>query len=408
MSQNSKPANLVDKTVVVGVCGGIAAYKACELVSQLVKAGSIVQVIMTESATKFVAPLTFQTLSNKPVITDMFDEPHHWNVAHVSVAEAADVFVLAPATANLIGKLRGGIADDFLSTALLATKAPIVLAPAMNVNMFSHPAVQENLSILKARGVKIVEPGEGRLACGTTGKGRLAELDCILAAIEDTLKPLPNLSGYHILITAGGTREAIDPVRYITNRSSGKMGYALAREGVRMGAKVTLVTTPTGLEVPFEVNTITVESAQEMKEAILDAFDQVDVVIKAAAVADYRPAIQGKQKIKKNDDNLTLEMIKNPDILAELGQRKKQQVLVGFAAETNDVEKYALDKLRRKNADLLVANDVTLPGAGFGTNTNIVTIYDANGHKESLGLLHKSEVARRILERVAEILQSRL
>ncbi|WP_207732155.1 bifunctional phosphopantothenoylcysteine decarboxylase/phosphopantothenate--cysteine ligase CoaBC [Heliobacterium chlorum] len=400
--------SLRDKLIVVGVSGGIAAYKACELVSRLVKAGSRVQVILTESATKFVGPLTFQTLSQQPVIFDMFEEPKQWNVAHVSVAEAADLFVLAPATANIIGKLRSGIADDFLSTTLLATKAPLVIAPAMNVNMYSHPAVEENIAVLCQRGAIIVEPEVGRLACGTSGKGRLAEVERILAAIEEALSPSKDMAGQRVLITAGGTREAIDPVRYITNRSSGKMGYALAQEALRRGAQVTLVTAPTGLEIPAGVEAVMVESAEEMRRAVLERFERVDVVVKAAAVADYRPLIQQDQKLKKKTDRLLLEMVKNPDILAELGQKKDRQVLVGFAAETNDVETYALDKLGRKNLDLMVANDVTQPGAGFGTDTNIVTIFNRQGDKEKLNLMSKTEVARRIFDKVIEILSARV
>ncbi|ABZ84686.1 phosphopantothenoylcysteine decarboxylase/phosphopantothenate--cysteine ligase [Heliomicrobium modesticaldum Ice1] len=434
---HSNESILKDKFIAVGVSGGIAAYKACDLVSRLVKAGAQVQVILTASATRFVGPLTFQTLSGRPVITEMFDEPKQWNVAHVSVADAADLFVLAPATANIIGKLRCGIADDFLSTTLLAIGAPLVIAPAMNVNMFHHPAVQENLAVLQSRGAVIVEPDEGRLACGVTGKGRLAEVERILAAITETLagrerasekadssrrgEPeiaasagksietgagCSELAGYRVLITAGGTREPIDPVRYISNRSSGKMGYALAREALRRGAEVILVTTPTGLPLPEGAEVVHVESADEMYEAVMSRFDAVDVVVKAAAVADYRPAAPAEQKMKKQADRLFLELVRTPDILAELGRRKERQVLVGFAAETNDLETYALDKLRRKNVDLMVANDVTQTGAGFGVDTNIVTIFDGRGGKETLKLMAKEEVASRIFDRVIQILSN--
>ncbi|MZP43580.1 bifunctional phosphopantothenoylcysteine decarboxylase/phosphopantothenate--cysteine ligase CoaBC [Heliobacterium gestii] len=437
---------LKGRLIVVGVSGGIAAYKACDLVSRLVKAGAQVQVILTASATRFVGPLTFQTLSGRPVITEMFDEPKQWNVAHVSVADAADLFVLAPATANIIGKLRCGIADDFLSTTLLAIRSPLIIAPAMNVNMFNHPAVQENLAVLEARGAVIVEPGVGRLACGVTGKGRLAEVEQILGAIEETLagRATPSepggtndaaffeveeaqdslealetlegpdekggtvvsrrdLAGRRVLITAGGTREAIDPVRYISNRSSGKMGYALAREAIRRGAEVTLVTTPTRLPLPEGAEVVPVESAEEMHKAVIERFDAVHVVVKAAAVADYRPAAPAEQKMKKQADRLFLELVRTPDILAELGRRKRGQVLVGFAAETNDLEAHALDKLRRKNLDLMVANDVTTPGAGFSVDTNIVTLFDRQGGKETLGLMTKDEVACRIFDRVIQI-----
>ncbi|MZP29044.1 bifunctional phosphopantothenoylcysteine decarboxylase/phosphopantothenate--cysteine ligase CoaBC [Heliobacterium undosum] len=434
---HSNESILKGKFIAVGVSGGIAAYKACDLVSRLVKAGAQVQVILTASATRFVGPLTFQTLSGRPVITEMFDEPKQWNVAHVSVADAADLFVLAPATANIIGKLRCGIADDFLSTTLLAIRAPLVIAPAMNVNMFNHPAVQENLAVLQSRGAVIVEPDEGRLACGVTGKGRLAEVERILAAIEEMLAGrertstevapcrqgdpetaanagksietgagCSELAGCRVLITAGGTREPIDPVRYISNRSSGKMGYALAREALRRGAEVILVTTPTGLPLPEGAEVVPVESAEEMYEAVTSRFDAVGVVIKAAAVADYRPAAPAEQKMKKQADRLFLELVRTPDILAELGRRKQGQVLVGFAAETNDLETHALDKLRRKNLDLMVANDVTQPGAGFGVDTNIVTLFDSLGGKEKLDLMTKEEVACRIFDRVIQILSN--
>ncbi|QGG47975.1 bifunctional phosphopantothenoylcysteine decarboxylase/phosphopantothenate--cysteine ligase CoaBC [Heliorestis convoluta] len=393
---------LQGKKIIVAVTGGIAAYKACDLVSRLVKAGSQVQVIMTTSAMKFVAPLTFQTLSRNPVITDMFEEPKEWKVAHVSVAEAADLFVVAPATANLIGKLRAGIADDFLTTTLLATKAPTLLAPAMNVNMYDHRAVQENLQVLRARGILFVEPGEGLLACGVVGKGRLAEVDQIMAKIQEIMAPKEILKGKKVLVTAGGTREAIDPVRYLTNRSSGKMGYAMAETAVAMGAQVILVSAPTNLQNPPGVRKIAVESAQEMREAVLDLYDNVDIVIKAAAVADYRPAQEQKQKIKKKDETLSLELVKNPDILAELGRHKKHQCLVGFAAETHNLEKYAKNKVFSKNLDFLVANDVTAPGAGFSVDTNIVTLFDKHGQREDFPIMTKKEVAQEIWKRIAQ------
>ncbi|KAB2954476.1 bifunctional phosphopantothenoylcysteine decarboxylase/phosphopantothenate--cysteine ligase CoaBC [Heliorestis acidaminivorans] len=398
---------LQGKRIVVAVTGGIAAYKACDLVSRLIKLGSDVQVIMTAGATKFVTPLTFQTLSRNRVITEMFEEPKEWNVAHVSVAEAADLFVVAPATANLIGKLRAGIADDFLTTSLLATKAPLLLAPAMNVNMYDHPAVQENMEVLRRRGIMILDPAEGLLACGVVGKGRLAEVDQILDRIMEIMSHSQALAGKEILITAGGTREPIDPVRYLTNRSSGKMGYALAEEAVALGASVTLISAPTALPAPRQVNAIYVESAKEMRSAVLERYNKVDVVIKAAAVADYRPLKEYDRKIKKKDDRFILELVKNPDILAELGQNKKDQILVGFAAETDELEKYAQEKVRSKNLDLLVANDVTIPGAGFAVDTNIVTLFDKDGQAEPLAIMSKKEVARRILLKIKELLSQR-
>jgi phosphopantothenoylcysteine decarboxylase / phosphopantothenate---cysteine ligase len=394
------------KTIVLGVSGGIAVFKAAALTSKLAQAGAKVQVILTESASKFVTPLTFQTLSRQPVAIDTFDEKDPSVVQHIDLADRADLVVIAPATANIIGKMAHGLADDMLSTTLLATTAPILVAPAMNVHMYTHPAVQENLKTLADRGVYFVEPGTGQLACGYVGKGRLAEPEEILAAIVAFFQEDKPLLGTKVLVTAGGTVERIDPVRYLTNDSSGKMGYAIAEEALRMGAEVTLVTGKASVPAPSGVHVVPVESALQMLDAVLERLPEQDVVIKAAAVADYRPAEQAEQKIKKKEEEISLKLVKNPDILQALGERKKPgQIIVGFAAETNNVEAYAIDKLKRKKSDLLVANDVTMAGAGFGTDTNVVRIYDANGLVEALPLLSKREVGRRLLLLVKERLR---
>jgi phosphopantothenoylcysteine decarboxylase / phosphopantothenate---cysteine ligase len=390
------------KRIVLGVCGGIAAYKAAALTSKLTQAGAEVRVIMTESATQFVAPLTFQTLSRHHVFVDTFEEKDASVVSHIDLADHADLFVIAPATANAIAKLALGLGDDMLSTTLLATTAPILVAPAMNVHMYVNPAVQQNMQTLIGRGIRFIEPGEGQLACGYVGKGRLAEPEEIIAAVESFFANSQSLQGQHVLVTAGGTVERIDPVRYITNDSSGKMGYAIAEEALRMGAAVTLITGPTALQAPAGAQVVPIQSAEDMREAVLARLDSSTIVIKAAAVADYRPAVQAKQKIKKNADTLTLEMVKNPDILQEIGARKQGQFVVGFAAETDRLDEFAMDKLTRKNSDLLVANDVSLEGAGFGTDTNIVRVFDRNGLVESLPLQSKGEVARKLLQMVIE------
>jgi phosphopantothenoylcysteine decarboxylase/phosphopantothenate--cysteine ligase len=390
------------KRIVLGVCGGIAAYKAAALTSKLTQAGAEVRVIMTESATQFVAPLTFQTLSRHHVFVDTFEEKDASVVSHIDLADHADLFVIAPATANAIAKLALGLGDDMLSTTLLATTAPILVAPAMNVHMYANPAVQQNMQTLIGRGIRFIEPGEGQLACGYVGKGRLAEPEEIIAAVERFFANSQSLQGQHVLVTAGGTVERIDPVRYITNDSSGKMGYAIAEEALRMGAAVTLITGPTALQAPAGAQVVPIQSAEDMREAVLARLDSSTIVIKAAAVADYRPAVQAKQKIKKNADTLTLEMVKNPDILQEIGARKQGQFVVGFAAETDRLDEFAMDKLTRKNSDLLVANDVSLEGAGFGTDTNIVRVFDRNGLVESLPLQSKGEVARKLLQMVIE------
>lgn len=391
------------KTIVLGVSGGIAVFKAAALCSKLAQAGAEVRVIMTEAAAKFVAPLTFQTLSRHAVAIDTFDEKDPSVVSHIDLADRADLVVIAPATANVIGKMALGLADDMLSTTLLATTAPILVCPAMNVHMLAHPAVQANLQTLADRGVRFIEPGTGQLACGYVGKGRLAEPEEILAAIESFFNEKKPLRGKRVLVTAGATVERIDPVRYLTNDSSGKMGYAIAEQAARMGAEVTLVTGKATVAVPDGVKVIRAESTLEMMNAVLAAMDEQDVIIKAAAVSDYRPAEQAQQKIKKTEPEMTLKLVKNPDILQAVGERKKaSQLVVGFAAETHNTEAFAIDKLKRKRCDLIVANDVTLPGAGFGTDTNVVRVYDADGLVLTLPLMAKREVAARLLAFVAD------
>lgn len=392
------------KTILLGVCGGIAAYKAAALCSKLAQAGADVRVVMTASAGKFVAPLTFQTLSRHNVAIDTFDEKDATVVSHIDLADRADLTIIAPATANMIAKLALGLADDMLSTTLLATTAPILIAPAMNVHMYAHPAVQANMETLRARGIRFIEPGEGQLACGYVGKGRLAEPDEIYEAIVRQLQPpiLP-LQGKRLLVTAGGTVERMDPVRYLTNDSSGKMGIAIAEVARDLGAEVTLIHGKMTILPPSGMKeTIAIESATEMLDAIMERFSYMDIVVKAAAVADYRPVEQATQKIKKKDDDFTLYLVKNPDIVQTLGNIKTKQFIVAFAAETSDLDAQALEKVKRKNSDLLVANNVTLPGAGFGSDTNIVSFFDQNGLVEQLPLMDKKQVAKRLMQVVVD------
>lgn len=391
------------KKVVVGVCGGIAAYKAAEIISRLQKEGADLTVVMTEHAHQFITPLTLGTLARGEVLSSLFAE-HPGSVQHIQVAQQADVVLVVPATANVIAKAANGLADDLLSTVLLATSAPIIFAPAMNVRMYENAATQDNIFLLKSRGFKFVEPESGSLACGDIGKGRLADIENILNAIHKVLFLKQDFLNKHVLVTAGGTREAIDPVRYIANRSSGKMGYAIANAAHERGARVTLVSGPTSLDKPKGVNVISVITAQEMYDAVLDVFPETDIVIKAAAVADYRPERPALHKIKKETENLTLSLVKNPDILKELGKRKKQnQILVGFAAETDQVEAYAKNKLAEKNLDAIVANNVSIPGIGFGSETNAVTIFSKDGSSLELPQMAKSEVAHKILDEIIKL-----
>ncbi|TCL39900.1 phosphopantothenoylcysteine decarboxylase/phosphopantothenate--cysteine ligase [Anaerospora hongkongensis] len=392
------------KNIVLGVTGGIAAYKAVEVVSRLKKAGAAVHVIMTEGATKFVTPLTFRELSANPVAVHMWEEPKTWNVEHIALATLADIFLIAPATANIIGKIANGIADDMLSTTVMATKAPVVIAPAMNTNMYLNPITQQNITKLASLGYRFIEPATGMLACGVEGPGRLAEPSTIVEYVGNLFNRNCSLQGKKVLITAGGTREPLDPVRYIGNRSSGKMGYALAGAAAARGAEVLLVSGPANLPAPQGVTVISVESAQQMRDAVLAQYHDADIVIKAAAVADYRCVKQAEHKIKKNDENLTITLEKNPDILAELGRLKTKQILVGFAAETEQLVAYATEKLNRKNADMIVANNVMLPDAGFNTDTNIVKLLYRDGRIEDLPKMEKTKLAGIILDRICSLM----
>ncbi|QJA09229.1 bifunctional phosphopantothenoylcysteine decarboxylase/phosphopantothenate--cysteine ligase CoaBC [Romboutsia sp. CE17] len=397
---------LKNKTVVIGVSGGIAVYKVCDVVSRLKKLGVNVHVIMTKSATEFVTPLTFQSLSQNYVVCDMFEEPKTWDVEHISLAKKADVFLIAPATANIIGKMACGISDDMLSTTVMATKAKVLIAPAMNTNMYENPIVQRNIDTLRALNYEFIEPESGRLACGDIGKGKLATPENIVEAVVDALTKKQDLEGKKIIITAGPTVEAIDPVRYITNRSTGKMGYAIAKEACDRGAEVTLVSGPTTLEPPKNLKKfIRIESAKDMYEAVINNLDENDVIIKSAAVADYKPKDYCDKKIKKSDDDLVIKLDRNKDIAYEIGKVKKDKILVGFAAETNDLIENAKNKINKKNLDFIVANDLTKEGAGFGVDTNIVKIIDKDGAIEEYPIMKKNEVANVILDKVKDLLE---
>lgn len=396
---------LKDKTVVIGVCGGIAVYKACDLVSKLKKTGVNVHVIMTKSATEFVAPLTFQTLSQNYVVEDMFESPKTWDVEHISLAKKADVFVLAPATANVIGKVANGIADDMLTTTIMATKAKVLIAPAMNTNMYENPVVQRNIQTLKDLNYKFVEPESGRLACGDIGSGKLASVDTIFNSIIELLEIKKDLEGTSMIITAGPTVESIDPVRYITNRSTGKMGYSIAKKAIERGADVTLVSGPTNIVPPQNLKKfIQIESAEDMYNAVLENMDENQVIIKSAAVADYRPKEYSDNKIKKSDDDLSIRLDRTKDIALELGKIKNNKILVGFAAETNDLLENAKNKIQKKNLDFIVANDLTQDGAGFGVDTNIVKIIDREGVVQEHPKMKKEEVADVILDKIKTLL----
>jgi phosphopantothenoylcysteine decarboxylase/phosphopantothenate--cysteine ligase len=388
---------LEGRTILVGLSGGIACYKACEAVRLLVGAGARVRVVMTAGAQQFVTPLTLQTLSGEPVATDTFSLTQESEIGHIQLADSADAVLIAPATANLLAKLASGIADDLLTTVLLATRAPLVLAPAMNVHMWEHPAVQENLARLLARGVRVVGPASGALACGYEGTGRLAPPEDLVEEVLRVLTP-QDLAGERVLVSAGPTQEPIDPVRYLSNRSSGKMGYALALVARRRGAEVTLVSGPTALPPPLGVQVLRVTTAREMARAIEQAFPAATVVVMTAAVADYRPRHPLVRKLKKGPATLALDLERNADILAGLAARKGRRVLVGFAAETHDIATEARRKLRAKRLDLVVANDVTAPGAGFGADTNAVRLLGADGVEEALPLQSKEDVACRILD----------
>lgn len=400
---------LQDKKILLGVSGGIAIYKAVDLVSKLRKQGAQVRVVMTEHAAKFVTPLLFAEISGNQVAASMW-EREDYQVEHIALARWADLVLLAPATANILAKLAAGIADDMLSTVLLATRAPVLVCPAMNTEMYQHPATQANLKTLTARGVTIMEPEAGPLACGVSGTGRLPEVPEIIAFLQHYLAQKDgDLAGLQVLVTAAGTREPIDPVRYVGNRSSGKMGYAIAQAAAWRGAQVTLVTGPSALTPPPYVQVVNVETTEEMKDACLQAYPRADIVIKAAAVADYKPREVSAQKIKKaGNEALTLVLDKNPDILQLLGQQKQRQFLVGFAAETQNLLANARAKIQKKNLDLLVANDVTLSGAGFGTETNIVKFLYADGRIEELAKMSKADIAQLLLNRILAERKKRL
>jgi len=396
--------------IALGVTGGIGAYKAVEIARGLQKNGHEVVAVMTASAEKFVGPLTFEAITRRPVITDQYQAGANADIEHIAIASTIDLLLVAPATANTIGKFANGLADDFLSSLYTATRAPVMIAPAMNTNMFDHPAVARNIETLVARGVHVVQPGSGYLACGWIGKGRLAEPEAVVAAAEQlllSLKPTTSLAGRRVLITAGPTFEDIDPVRFVGNRSSGRMGYALAAEALRRGAAVTLVSGPTHLVQPSSATVVQVRSAAEMHAAVMERAGDQDVVVMSAAVADYTPVEPASQKMKKADGALTITLTRTKDILAELGQLPSRQqrvpVLVGFAAETRDVVGYAKGKLQQKGADLIVANDVSRHDAGFDVETNAVTLVTSSGVEE-IPLQAKSAIAAKILDRVEQFL----
>lgn len=397
---------LAGRIITVGITGGIAIFKAAQLVSSLKACGAEVNVIMTRAAQEFVRPLTFQVLSGNSVRTDLFDEKSG-AVQHIELATSPELLVIVPATANILGKTANGIADDLLSTVIMAASCPVLFCPAMNVNMYNNPVVQRNISSLRELGYEFVEPGTGRLACGTEGRGRLADLDRIMEKIESLLCFSRDMDGLTVMVTAGPTIEPIDPVRYITNRSTGKMGYAVAKAAAGRGAKTLLISGPTALNPPGGVDFISVESALQMYEAVMEHYHAVDIVVKTAAVADYRPKDISSQKIKKCDGPLSLELVRNHDILAELGKRKSRQVLVGFAAETTDLEKNSLLKVESKNLDFLVANDITETGAGFGSDTNIVKFIYPGGDVKPMPLMDKTVLANRILDEALAISQKR-
>ena len=388
----------------MGVAGGIATYKSAELTRALIKEGAQVKVIMTKSAGEFISPLTFQTLSGNMVYTDMFVPTAKYDMAHISLAEFADAFVIAPATGNIIGKIASGIGDDLLTTTIMASDKPTLICPAMNDKMLANPLVQDNINRLKKYGYVIMDSAYGELACKTQGAGRLPDASAIVEEIEALLTP-KDLTGERILVTAGPTEEPLDPVRFITNLSSGKMGYALARVASRRGAEVTLITGPTDLPLPPGKKVVQIRTAQEMYEAVLEHFEKSTVVIKAAAVADYRPAVLAKEKIKKNNQPFPLMLERNPDIIAQIGKSKGNRILVGFAMETENLLANAREKLRKKKLDFIVANNLREEGAGFQTDTNVITIIDTSGQAESFPKMTKIEAADKILDRIKEAIR---
>ena len=394
------------KHIIVAVSAGIAAYKAIEVVSRLRKKGAEVKVVMTQNATYIASPLTFGEISGHPVALDMFEQVHQWDVEHIALATWADAYVVVPATANVIGKIYAGIADDMLTTTIMATTAPKYLCPAMNTEMYNNPITQRNLEGLRSLGYHIMDPAEGWLACGITGVGRLPEPEAIVDWLEAKMCSTNELEGTTILVTAGGTQESIDPVRYIGNRSSGKMGYAIAEQAAHMGAKVILVSAPTSLPIPSGVDFISVDSAVSMQEAVEARYNDVNVVIMAAAVSDFRALHKAEQKIKKME-SMTIELVKNPDILQGLGSKKSHQILVGFAAETEHVIKYGQDKVAKKNLDMLVANDVSKSNAGFNVDTNEGYFLYPDKEPKEMPNMKKSDLARHILREVIDLVANK-
>ena len=394
------------KNILIGISGGIACYKVCDVVSRLKKLNSNVDVIMTKSAVEFVSPLTFQTLSQNFVYVDMFKEPKTFEVEHISLAKKADIVLIAPATGNIIGKIASGIADDMLTTVIMATRAKVIFAPAMNMNMYTNPIVQDNIKKLSEMGYEFIKPGKGRLACGDYGEGKMAEPEIIVDYILNSFHK-DDLKDKKIVITAGPTIEPLDPVRYMTNFSSGKMGYALAEEAKKRGGEVVLITGPVNLTPPYGVEIIKINTTIEMLNAVEKNFGDCDILIKAAAPLDYRPETVSKDKIKKNGESLQLKFVPNPDIAVHFGKLKKNQIIVGFAAETNNVIEYAKGKLKKKNFDFIVVNDISKDGAGFRTDTNIVSIIDNKDVVDNYPLMEKRKLAGIILDKAVELIDKR-
>ena len=390
------------KHVVMGVTGSIAAYKACDIISALRKSGVDVHVILTHAGAEIITPLTLETISGNRVVKDMFDSDRHFEVEHISLAKLADLFLVAPATANFIGKMASGIADDMLTTTVMATTAPVMIAPAMNTNMYLDAATQANIETLKRRGCEFIAPATGHLACGDEGIGKLAAVEDIVRAVLDKLNVKRDLEGKRVLVTAGPTREAIDPVRYITNRSSGKMGYAIAEAAAERGADVTLISGPVSLRTPAGVKRVDIVSSDELCDSVIERFPGCDILVMAAAPADFTPAEFSSEKIKKGGDNLTLNLRATRDILKTIAPLKSNQKVMGFAAETHNLENNAIEKLKRKKLDYIAANDVTAEGAGFGTDTNIITLYGADGSREHSGMVTKREAADWLLDRLVK------
>ncbi|MBS4536114.1 bifunctional phosphopantothenoylcysteine decarboxylase/phosphopantothenate--cysteine ligase CoaBC [Clostridium sp. D2Q-14] len=391
---------LKNKNIVLGVTGGIAVYKAVDVVSRLKKLNANIDVIMTDSASKFVTPLTFQSMSQNHVTVDMFKEPVNWDIEHISLAKKADIFLIVPATANVIGKVANGIADDMLTTTIMATKAKVIFAPAMNTQMYLNPIFKNNMKVLQELDYEFISPEEGRLACGDIGPGKLADPEYIVKYVIDHFNKKKDLEGKKVLITAGPTIEAFDPVRYISNHSSGKMGYSIAEEAKNRGANVTLISGPTKLLKPVGINIINVTSTEEMYEETIKYFKSTDILIKAAAPSDYKPISYNKNKIKKSEGSMHIELTRNPDILEKCGEIKDSQIIIGFAAETENIEEYAINKMENKNLDMIVANNIAEEGAGFKGDTNKVIIFNNSGKKKEYPLMSKKNLAKIILDNI--------